>query len=199
VSLLQGWSRKSRRLHRAGWPSTCSLQRTPRAQWLTRKPSSQEALGSLTAREPRNGGLAASIPCLPSPQKSATCAWFLGGSHQNWHISSVFQCWCIKFCYARQACQKISDQLYCEHWALETTSFSPVSLSSEQTEKPGEQTHPPRQQLSHCIHHWLLQMWAVEGWSTWEAVTVSEGWTPGQGVQRSDVAHQPLLYACSSR
>lgn len=30
-------------------------------------------------------------------------------------------------------------------------------------------------------------------------VTVSEGWTPGQGVQRRDVACQPLLYACSSR
>lgn len=30
-------------------------------------------------------------------------------------------------------------------------------------------------------------------------VRVPEGWTPGQGVQRRDVARQPLLYACSSR
>lgn len=49
----------------------CSLRWTPRAHLLARKPSNREALRSPAARNAGDGGLAASIPCLPPPHQPA--------------------------------------------------------------------------------------------------------------------------------
>lgn len=221
LCLLQGWSRKSLRLHRVDWPTMCSLQWTPRAQLLARKPSNWEPLGSPAAREPGDRGLAASIPCLPSShqpargRKEAGKLLKLGGEEDVilhlpgfWEdsikmdmFSVCFNVGVLDFAmpdkYARKFLTSCTVNTEHQHLPALAQSIFPMNGLSNLRSKL---THLDSDVPMEFIQRWLLQTWAV---GTWEAgqkpVTASEGWIHTKVCRGEMWPVKSLLYAWSSR